>query len=143
LKIKTRRIKTDLQKQEAFLDDLWSEYIRKRAMYRSNGCERCHHWKVIWKNLQAAHCFGRDSKTTRWDTRNGAGLCGACHMYIDSHEDAKFELFRELIGDSQEFELLYILAHMTTKQAPVDRKATEIALKMMIKELDSCCTTTP
>lgn len=134
--MRTRRLKTDSQKQISRLNDLWSEYIRKRAMYRCHGCERCGGWKESYKQLQAAHCFSRKDRTTQWDERNGAGLCGACHMHIDSHEDAKFELFRRLIGDSREFELLYYLSRMTTKQAPVDYTATEIYLKLKIKELD-------
>lgn len=128
------------KKEHNHLDELWSEYIRKRAMYRSHGCERPHdsnsgNWKQSWKELQAAHCFGRSNRTTQFDPRNGAGLCGACHMYIDSHEDAKFELFRRLIGNSHEFEMLYAIAHMTSKQSPVDYKMTEIYLKTLIKQL--------
>ncbi len=132
-----RKHKTDRQKLYKLLDGLWSEFIRKRAMYRAHGCERCRTYKQSWKELQAAHCFSRANHTTRWDIQNGAGLCGACHLYIDSHEDAKYELFRRLIDNSHEFEMLYILAHMTTKQAPVDHKMVEIYLKTLIKNLDS------
>jgi hypothetical protein len=57
-------------------------------------------------------------------------------MYIDSHQDAKFELFRRLIGNSHEFEMLYALANMTSKQSPVDYKMTEIYLKTLIEQLD-------
>ena len=128
------------KKERSKLSDLWSEYIRKRAMYRVHACERCLHWKESWKELQAAHCFTRGSRTTQFDIRNGAGLCGACHMYIDSHEDAKFELFRKLIGDSHEFEMLYAIANMTSKQSPVDYKMTEIYLKNSTKRLDGVLT---
>ena len=63
-------------------------------------------------------------------------------MNIDSHEDAKFELFRRLIGDSHEFEMLYSLANMTSKQSPVDYKLIEIYLKTLIKQLDGVVATT-
>jgi len=63
-------------------------------------------------------------------------------MYIDSHEDAKFELFRRLIGNSHEFEMLYTLSNMTSKQSPVDYKMTEIYLKTLIKQLDGVVATT-
>ena len=56
-------------------------------------------------------------------------------MYIDSHEETKFQLFRELIGDSRDFQNLYFLAHMTTKQSPVDHKLVEIYLKTAIARL--------
>jgi len=111
-------------------------------MHLNNGCQKCKAWKSSYKDLDAHHCFTRNNRTTRWDIRNGAGLCYGCHYFVGHNEDANLELFRELIG-SQELQMLYVLTNMTTKQAPVDRKATEIALKMMIKELDSCCTTTP
>jgi len=58
-------------------------------------------------------------------------------MYIDSHEDAKFELFRRLIGNSHEFEMLYALTNMTSKASPVDFKMAEIYLKTLIKWLPS------
>jgi len=57
-------------------------------------------------------------------------------MYIDSHESDKFELFRRLIGNSHEFEMLYSLSNMTSKTSPVDPKMTEIYLKTLIKQLD-------
>ena len=140
---KKNKTKLSPQKElENTLDDLWREAIRKLAMCREGGCERCHRPKEDYKKLQAAHCFGRSERTTRWDIRNGAGLCGACHMLIDRREDEKRALFTRILGE-KEYEMLYILAHMTTKQAPVDYKATEIALRMLIKELDSCCTTIP
>jgi hypothetical protein len=130
------------KKERKHLSDLWSEYIRKRAMMRVHACERCLTWKSGWKELDGAHCFTRNSRTTQFDPRNGAGLCGACHMYIDNHESAKFELFRRLIGDSHEFEMLYAIAHLTSKQSPVDYKMTEIYLKTLIKQLDGVVATT-
>ena len=141
MRTKIRRPKSDRQKENAKLTALWSEYIRKRAMYLNNGCQRCKAWKKSWKELQAHHCFTSRNLTTRWDDRNGAGLCGGCHTYVQQHDDANMELFRELIG-SYQLQLLYITTNLTIKQAPIDRKAIEIYLKTKIKELDCCCTTT-
>ena len=132
---KKRSEKTEMQQTIDRLDDLWSELIRKRALLRKDhGCEKCTRWKEKWQYLQAAHNFTRSNRTTQWDPRNGAGLCGGCHSYLDRHPDVKEEFFRKLIGDD-EYEMLYILTNMTTKQAPVDYKATEIALRYEIKEL--------
>lgn len=128
--------KTEMQRTIERLDDLWSEFIRKRAFARGHRCERCGAWIVRWQDLDAAHNHTRDNRTTRWDPRNGAGLCWGCHRYIDRHEEAKKELFDKLIGDPREVEMLYILTNMTTKQAPVDYAATEIYLRQQIKELD-------
>ena len=129
LKIKER--KTDRQRQEKRLDDLHREFIRKRAMARCGGCERCGSQKMSYKDLQTAHCHGRGRHTVRWDERNSAGLCGGCHRYIDSQITAKEELFRRLLGE-EEYERLYVLAEMTTKQSPVDYTLTELYLKQLL-----------
>jgi len=133
--LKTKK-KTDRQKMEDRLDALFRELIRKRAMKRVGGCERCGAPKLSYKKLDTAHCHGRNKRTVRWDERNGAGLCGGCHRYIDSQITAKEELFRRLLGD-KEYERLYILAEMTTKQSPVDYKLNKIYLSVKIQELES------
>lgn len=53
-------------------------------------------------------------------------------MYIDSHGDAKEALFRKLLGD-EEYERLYVLAGMTSRQSPIDFKMVEIYLKEELK----------
>ena len=130
------------KREKKRLDDLWSEYIRKRAMSLVHGCQRCLTWKHDWKELQAAHCFGRANHTTCYDLENGAGLCGGCHTHIDRNEDAKYELFRGLIGNSKDFEQLYHRSKLTTKQIPIDVKLIEIQLKTLIKQLDAVVATT-
>ena len=126
--------KTDKQRQVKRLDALHREYIRKRAMKRVGGCERCGAQKRSYKNLQTAHCHGRGKHTVRWDERNSAGLCGGCHRYIDSQITAKEELFRRLLGE-EEYERLYILAEMTTKQSPIDYTLLELYLKQLLQEV--------
>ena len=132
--IKTRRKKTDKQKQEVLLDQLYRDYIRMRAMKRVGGCERCHTRKRDYHELQAAHLHTRGGHTTRWDIRNGVGLCGGCHLYIDAHEQEKIDFGIQILG-VEEYESLYVLAHMTTKQSPVDLKLTEIILRELLKEV--------
>jgi hypothetical protein len=136
MKLKAEKQRSPHQKQVDRLDDLWSEYIRKRAMYRVQACERCHHPKLDWHDLQAAHCFGRGQWETRWDIQNGAGLCGGCHRYIDRNPDAKFALFRDLIGDPKDFEMLFVRANISTKRSPTDYAAIEIGLKALLRQLD-------
>lgn len=130
-----KRKKTDRQRAEARLDTLYREYIRKRAMKRMGGCERCGEPKRSYKELQTAHCHGRGKHTVRWDERNGAGICGGCHLYIDAQITAKEELFRRLLSDD-EYDRLYIIAEMNTKQSPIDYKLIEIYLKEQIRELE-------
>lgn len=128
--IQTR--KTDRQKQEKRLDDLFSLFIRKRAMQRVGGCERCGMPKRSYKELDAAHFHSRKKHTTRWDERNSVGLCGGCHQYLDSHIDAKKEFARKLLGD-EEYERLYVLAEITTKQSSVDYAMVELYLNQLIE----------
>ena len=127
--------KTDRQKQIKRLDTLFSEYIRKRAMKRVGGCERCLTPKKTYKELQTAHFHSRRKYTVRWDERNAVGLCGGCHMYLDSHIDAKQEFARKLLGE--EYEKLYILAEMTTKQSAIDYSLLEIYLKQLLEEVNN------
>jgi hypothetical protein len=132
--IKTRHKKTDRQKQEVLLDELWSEYIRRLAMKLVGGCQKCKTLKGSYKELDAAHFHVRGNHTTRWDIRNGVGLCWACHMHLDHHEEAKIEFEKRILGE-EEYESLYILANLTTKQAPVDLKLKEIELRELLKEV--------
>ena len=134
VKVKTRRKKTDRQKMETLLDELYREYIRHRAMKRASGCERCHTPKISYKDLQTAHFHTRGGHTTRWDIRNAVGLCGACHMYIDSHEFEKIEFEKQILGE-EEYDSLFVLAHMTTKQSPIDYKLVELTLRELLKEV--------
>lgn len=130
-----RKFRTERQRNEDRLDALYREYIRKRAMLRVGGCERCGMPRRSYKELDTAHCHGRNKRTVRWDERNGAGICGGCHRYIDSQITAKEELFRKLLGDVQ-YEMLYVAAEMTTRQSPIDYKLNELYLKQKIKELE-------
>jgi hypothetical protein len=132
---KTKRKRTDRQKIGDRLDTLYRELIRRRAIQRIGGCERCGAGKSDYKDLQTAHLHSCRKHTVRWDERNAAGLCGGCHLYLDSHIDAKKEFARKLLGD-EEYERLYVLAEMTTRQSPIDYKLVEIYLKEKIKEME-------
>jgi hypothetical protein len=126
-------------------DPLWelcSKFIRMRAMDRCGGCERC--WwlsqlgpksfrrKASWKELQAAHCFGRNARKVKYDIDNIAGLCGGCHLYIDSQHDAKEGFFRALLGDGK-YEMLQMRKEQTHPK--IDKAAIKLFLKSEIKKL--------
>jgi len=131
MKVKER--KTDRRRQEKRLDDLFSLIIRKRAMQRVGGCERCKAPRQSYKELQTAHFHSRRKHTTRWDIRNSVGLCGGCHQYLDSNKEAKIAFEIECLGE-EEYERLYVLAEMTTKTSPVDYNLTELYLKELLKQ---------
>lgn len=116
LKTKTfkRKAKTQRQKDTEALDKLFSEYIRKRAMQRVGGCERCLTKKKGYKELQNSHFYGRGKHSTRWDETNCAGLCGACHIYVSSHPVIHMEWFKNRLGET-EFDLLTYRANHTSK----------------------------
>lgn len=127
--------KTDRQKTVDRLDALYRDFIRLRGMKLVGGCQRCGRPKPSHKCLDTAHCHGCGRYTTRWDPRNALALCGACHMLIDAQISEKEALFRKLLGD-EEYERLYILANMSSKQSPIDYKLTELYLKEEIRRLD-------
>ena len=133
--IKTRRKRTEKQKQEALLDNLWSELTRKIAIKLKGGCRRCPRPRqVTYQQLQAAHLFPRANRTIRWEVNAGAGLCGGCHRYIDSHAEAKVAFAKEILGE-EEYQRLYVLSYMTTKQSPVDLNLKEVELRELLKRL--------
>jgi len=55
-------------------------------------------------------------------------------MYLDSHPQEKIDFFKELLGE--EYDKLYILANMTTKQSPIDYNLLEIYFKQLLKEAE-------
>jgi len=54
-------------------------------------------------------------------------------MYLDSHPEDKIEFERQILGD--DYDKLYVLAHMTTKQSPIDYILVEIYLKQLLEQL--------
>jgi len=114
------------------LDVLFSEVIRRRAIQRVGGCERCLQGKVSWKDLQCAHFHGRSKKSVRWDTDNSAGICGGCHMYLDGQAVEKVEFFKKLLGE-ESFDCLQNRAR--TPARFIDRTAIELYLKQELENL--------
>ena len=117
-----------------YVDKLWSDFIRKRAIVRVGGCERCKAQKASYKDLQACHCHGRGKGTVRCDPDNGLGLCYGCHRYIDSQYIAKKELFTEYLGENG-FEQLEIRARVRRK-GKRDKVAEALFLREEIKKLE-------
>ena len=64
--------KTERQKLEKKLDDLW----RRCIQVRDKTCRICNHDG----RLEAHHIMGRRHKATRWDIENGILLCWNHHV---------------------------------------------------------------
>jgi len=80
------------------LDIVFSEFIRKRAMVRVGGCERCLHKKTEYKRLQCSHFHGRSRRSVRWDEDNAVGLCPACHLYFTAQPIEHTQWFEHHLG---------------------------------------------
>jgi hypothetical protein len=115
------------------LDVMFSELIRRKAMIRCGGCERCSAAKSSHLDLQCAHMFSRRGMSVRFMEEDACGLCGGCHMFLDSHPIEKIEFFKKLLGEER-FELLNDAAHKTSKP---DYKLIELYLKQQLETLDS------
>ncbi|KKN71467.1 hypothetical protein LCGC14_0420460 [marine sediment metagenome] len=113
------------------LDRLFSEYIRRRAMERVRGCERCFTYKENWKQLQCSHFYSRSRKSVRYDEDNAVGLCFGCHQYLGSHPLEHVEFFKKLLGDR--FELLEGRMRQIGKP---DKELLMIYFKAKIKEME-------
>ena len=116
----------------SYLDKLYSEFIRKRAIKRVQGCERCFNGKSSWKDLQTSHFYGRSRRSVRFDETNATGLCGACHMFLSSHPQEHYEWFRNYIGEA---EFMFLEGRMR-QIGKVDEKLLAIYYQEKIRELD-------
>ena len=119
------------------LDVLFSEFIRRRAIISTGGCERCLTPKFdiqkedgsvlpAWKQLQTSHFHGRAKKSTRWDPDNACGICGACHMYLGAHPLEHVEFFRKRLTE-QGLDLLNARARLPAKY--IDKEAIRLYLE--------------
>ena len=125
------------------LDTLFSEFIRKRALIRVGGCERCLTPKYdttredgstypAFMHLEASHYIGRTTKCVRWDEDNAVGLCAGCHMHLEHHPDEHREWFANKLGQEAP-ELLR--GRQRIRQRP-DRAALFLYYKHKIQELN-------
>jgi len=113
------------------LDKLCSEFVRKRAMSRVHGCERCLTWKADYKQLECCHFIGRSKRATRYDSDNMIGCCMGCHRYLDSRPLEFVDFMRKRLGE-QAFDLLQARARQIGK---VDKAAIELYLEEQLANL--------
>ena len=124
------------------LDTLFSEAIRRRAIARVGGCERCLTPKYditkedseifpAWRQLQCAHLISRWHKSIRWDVDAAIGLCGGCHLWIDHEAEELIELRRKILGDDK---VALLKARARTPARYIDKAAIKLYLQAKIKE---------
>ncbi len=124
-------------------DKLFSEFIRKRAMQRVGGCERCLTLKFdttkddgstfpAWKTLQCSHIWGRNNKSVRYDEDDAFGLCGGCHTYLEHNPDEHKEFALRKLGQGK-YDMLKVRA---TRPFKPDIKLLTIYYKEKIKKLE-------
>lgn len=121
-------MRTDRQKQVSRLDKMASEIVRKRAVQRCGGCERCGKTHS-YQELQCCHFISRTIYNTRFNLDNLAGLCCGCHRFIDRDWEAKEELFTGLIGEQK---VLFLKAQKRFK-GKTDLDLIELYLKEELK----------
>ena len=138
------KVKTKLKPPKSDpLDSLFSEYIRRRAIRRVGGCERCLDEKPsnrredgsirpAYMELQCSHFVSRNVKSVRWDEDNAAGLCGGCHMYLEHNPHEHQAWFLSHLGEER-YDLLQGRRRATGKP---DRNALAIYYKTKLKEED-------
>lgn len=124
------------------LDKLFSEYIRRRALERVGGCERCLTFKndivkdngesfPSYKQLQCSHFIGRARRAVRWDEDNAVGLCAGCHMYLTAHPTEHVKFFMDYLGE----EKVDLLMARNRERTKPDIEAITLYYKEKIREL--------
>ena len=100
-------------------DARFSLAIRERDDWT---CQRCgKEFSPPTRGLHCAHYFTRRTQATRLDPDNALALCYGCHQFVDSHSDAKAELWQDHIG-VERFEVLAAAAHGKRDRALVSGK---------------------
>jgi len=143
---------TPLKRKKSFktirrdpLDELFSELIRKRAIGRVGGCERCltpkrdivkENGEILpaWRQLQCVHFNGRARKSVRCDEDNAIGGCSGCHTFLDSQATDKVEFFKSYLGE-EKYNLLQSRMRITYPKP--DRKAIELYLRTKINDMET------
>jgi len=124
---------------DKILDKPFSEFVRKRAILRAGGCERCGHQKhdiqkdngdtlPAWKQLDCCHFIPRGTYSVRWDPDNAVGLCSGCHLHIDNDSKAKEAFKLQILGERG----VELLEARRRNKGKVDRAAIKLWLKSEI-----------
>ena len=132
------------KKEKEGLDELFREYIRKRAILEVGGCEKCLTKKYdtttekgellpAWKQVQTSHYIGHSNFKVRWHPDNAAGVCGACHLRLAANPQEHTEWFTKRLGEER---LLLLTIQANQRHVKVDIEAETLYLREQIKKLE-------
>lgn len=124
------------------LDKIFSEFIRRRAILRVGGCEKCLRPKYditkdngdifpAWRHLEVSHFYGRGRKSIRWDEDNSVGLCFKCHQEFGAQPLEHVRWFEKYIGK----EASEMLAGRERVIGKPDKSALMLYYSQKIKEM--------
>lgn len=116
-------------------DKLFSKYIRRRAGWRCEVCQRlCRlDGEILWK-LEASHYHSRKKESTRFDPENVVSLCFQCHMRMGGHGSQEYDGFMERKLGTRALALLNLRANTYKKR---DDKLDLLYAKQLLKELEA------
>lgn len=121
-----------IRRHRPVVHDIDLVYVRKRAVMRVGGCEKCLK-PYDWKDLQCSHFFGRKDKATRFDDTNLAGLCFYCHNHFHAFPLEHVQWFEQHLG-KENFELLQGRNRILEKP---DKKMLTLYYQQEIKKLEN------
>lgn len=109
-------------------DRLFSLYIRHRAGWR---CERCQrYYAPPTAALHCSHFRGRGKENTRFDPDNASAHCYGCHQYLTSHPQEHMAWKLAQIGQNKLDELI-LKSNMYCKK---DRLSEKLFWEKKLKE---------
>ncbi|MBV6343522.1 hypothetical protein [Candidatus Magnetobacterium casense] len=114
---------------EYVLDFLWSKAIKLIAGGR---CRLRHFRGCNGKAEHAHHIIRRGIKATRWDLRNGLGMCWSCHTWGHDHPGEFTEFITAVVGSAM-MDLLRDLARMYVR---LDLLKVKAELESAVKDLE-------
>ena len=84
-------------------DNLFSKYVR---LLEGGYCRKCGKYFGLTRGLHCAHWQGRGRWTTRYERDNCTSLCFNCHQKLDHNQEAKDELFFNILGQKRAIEVI-------------------------------------
>ena len=112
-------------------DILWSKIIRLLFGI----CQKC----KKTKSTQVAHIFSRSNFATRWEIKNGIGMCYYCHIIWAHRAPIEFaEWIKEVIGLKT---FNWLKKKVSDKNYQFDLREAEKINKQLTKQYQKLCQT--
>lgn len=89
----------------------------RKILLRDPTCARCGNTR----STDCSHFWKRDCSGTRFDPRNGDGVCRECHRWWDEHRDEYVEFKRKQLGMREYIELQRLSVMVVPRGAAIIR----------------------